>query len=372
MKRLLRKILCSITRVSSHKKGNTIFFVRRRFERLMDGICSEYNCCLLNPRWTVRDYLRYLLHGIHCYVNDEWKLEDFYEYNSSGIKSYNSLDKIQYAKKNIRKIFEKENVKLIILDEDMLPNNTTLVEVAKELRIPSVTYMHGVLSPKCDFKFGCHTDYFWVWGQYFKDRYINYNLKNSKDIFVMGYPDNLKKNTFWIDEKSVLFIGIGYTEWRYPELMDGYAYIARRIANICEELGIQFIYRPHPSEDFNSVKKRFSDYPSVKISHKRNLYRDLKRFRYVVGGVSTAMVEAAMAGNTIVLINFDISKDDDIDGIKYFANDNIFELDEYIDLLKSGIYKSLPAGQCDSYYIKQEVNYVENIKKEIVHILEKV
>ena len=369
MKRILRKLFCKITRLRHKKEKKTILFEGSKFERAAEGLSKSFQCCILNPKWSIHYYIRYLKYGIRCYVRDDWKLEDFYEYNSEGIKSYNSKCKINIARKKTRELFERENIGLIILTEDMLPNNVILLSVAREMHIPSITYMHGLISPNPDFLFGCQTDYFWVWGQYFKDKYIKYKLKNENEIWVAGYPDKIPKQKIKKNEEAILFIGKGYTEWRYPELMGKYGCIPQEIARACVKYGIQFVYRPHPSENMRTVKERFAGTSGVKISREKDLYKDLQHYRYVFGGNSTAMVEAALMNNTVVLIDFKEDIGNDVESYKYYIGGNFFELEACLELIKNHAYRDLPSNQCDSYYVTCDKNYIDNISKEVSRIL---
>jgi hypothetical protein len=214
---------------------------------------------------------------------------------------------------------------------------------------------------------GLSADYMLVWGKYFKEIFLEKDAREPENIFILGFPTNkifLQKKFY----KPYILCYLAQDYERYDkDLLNIKIENARRISKICKELGIKFLYRPHPWENRNNMENILSNIEFTKIKEK--LWETLDRADIFVSFSSTALIEASM-GNKISLqtMNYPV-KSDNFEELG--ACDKTFktleELEKYL--------KDLAKSDLDKFEKKFSNNYIEtrnNPGKRFLEIIKEI
>lgn len=218
----------------------------------------------------------------------------FNEYLYQGVID-NDVNLIRYSLTKLERIFEYLNPDIMVLNEDATLESRAIILVCKEMGIPTVEIQHGVYDNSL-IATGIYVDYVFVWGEYFKNLYLNQNIKNEKNIKILGYPYELKPIKNKPNKKKVIcYIGQNFENYNRK-------LIKIKIKNItfldrlCKDRGYEFLYRPHPGDDMDLIK---SYYPSLKVSP-GSLFDSINKGDIFISYNSTALIEAALYDKTCV------------------------------------------------------------------------
>lgn len=195
---------------------------------------------------------------------------------------------------------------LILVDNDALPDKRALIYVANELGIPTVEIQHGVY--QSDYlPTGRYVDYVFVWGKFFKRLYLKSKIKSKSQIKILGYPydiknDIKKRNKRINDRPLVYYLGQNF-ECYNRDLIRYKIKTLKELDEIFDELGFNFYYKPHPSDEMEIITKNL---PHLKISS-LDLFETFKEGDIFISFNSTALVEASIYNKiTFQLINYPI------------------------------------------------------------------
>ncbi len=302
----------------------------------------------------------------------------------TGYLNINDLDPLffYYVKeKNIRYLYElvekmENKLKMvapdyIVLCMDMLPLERAIVLAAKKLGIPTLVVQHGMCDvPTCshDFKVA---DYVLMWGEYFKDLCIKYCMRKAEDIYILGYP-YVMRNNMGIDNqrRTVCYLGQDLEAGNKDFLLIKLETI-HRLSKICDALGLDFIYRPHPRREEQKVISR--NLAGILVTPKgETLQQTFRRADIFVSFSSTALIEAAMSSKVAVqLLNYPIATDN-LEGLGVCSQSF-----QTIEELQSYLTKIADAPDLNRFQIKCNNDYVETKYDpgkrfmEIIEIIEK-
>lgn len=206
--------------------------------------------------------------------------------------------KIITFRNKIKNYLLDTKMKGLFLSNDMGFIDKILINVCKELRIPSFVFLHGYPSRFNDIDDN-RADYLIVWGRKIKEAYINAGVEKSK-IIISGHPRwskniNLSKLKFEFDD--ILIITNSITQM--PEnsnaliLQDRGALLTYlfSIQKVLQGLGIKSVrLRPHPSENKYWYKKNI-DLEFYKLDSE-SLFDSLHKSSLVIGPISTVIFDA--------------------------------------------------------------------------------
>lgn len=238
-------------------------------------------------------------------------------------KSYSGLNKFvfNYLKtKNKQHLYDlidriKEGIKkikpdYIVLWNDSLPIERAIVLAAKELKIPTIVIQHGIYQENAIIFDGRMADYVLVLGQYFKDLYVERGLKKPENVYILGYPyqikreDPLAKNH---NHCTVCYIGQDFEKYD-KDLLDVKITTVKAVSKICQNLGLSFVYRPHPGDDRPFLKNKI---PGISFTPRRESpAQTLQKADIFIAVHSTLLIEAAMSSKiALQLRNYPIKLD---------------------------------------------------------------
>ncbi len=345
-------------RFTNEKKN--ILFLEHRFSRIADVLSDSYNIYLLHD--SIKIYREFRNKGYHQHFYRTWmKCID---------KSYITHD-MTFAEKaacGVERYFAKNNINLVIVGNDKRFMERLIMIVAKRMLIPTVVIQHGAYTDEWSFgklKTANTADIFWTWSDYIKDCYVKRFNKNPDSVTVIGYPFELLNDK--PNKKTVLFLGNNYKNTNYDEGI-GYIRIAKLVLKVCDELDVNFLYRPHPGEEIDELE--YGELINY-IRKNTTLLEDLKLSSIVIGDFSSAMIEASLCNRKVVQVVWsDRSKEtlkDPMYSFTYKTSDNY---DDIKITLKKCI-EDKNNSIIDDYYMHKELFFEENIKKNVERIIDK-
>ncbi len=301
--------------------------------------------------------------------------------NFMGYVGLNDLDKyiLYYLKEKkieflykllqeVNKKIKKANPNYIILRDDCSPIARAITLVCRELGIPTAVIQHGLYDSNLPVHNCKAADYVLVWGKYFKDLLINKGIREDSEIVVLGYPYPLEKVNIQ-NQKPYKICYLGQDFERYnSDFLQIKLKSVKKINNLCKKMGVDFIYRPHPTDDRDMLQKEMND---VKFTDKGESLQDTIRSSDIfIGFSSTALVEASMAGKiSLQLLNYPIKTDNFQDlGVCSKSFNNIVELENYLQEVFKG-------SNLDNFRIKFNNYYIEtrgNLSDRFLEIINKI
>ena len=341
----------SINRLKKEKPNVIIW--GSKFEQLMNEQSEYFNFYLITN--SINEY-RHFRKNKNCIIHFSHKWQALID---QGYKS-KDLTYTQKAIDEVEKYIKENNIRLVVLGNDKLFIEKLLQYAAKQAGIETVIIQHGIYNID-SFKVldtSNTADHFLTWSKYVKETYQSYFENLNNDVRVIGYPLEIRKLK-QPEKPCVLFLGNQYSNFNKDE-GDGYLSIAKIVHSICEEKGINFIYRRHPSEIINE------DYNDIKafISANKNLMDDLQRATIIVGDVSSVMLEAALVDRHVIQIIWsERSRVGQKDPMYSFTEKTDNSYDGITTTIDKCLDREIP-NKIDDYYLW--VN--ENIKKDVKNI----
>ncbi len=222
----------------------------------------------------------------------------------------NNEDYLNKSLDELKNILKYLNPDVVVLNDDHLPASRALVLVSKELGIPTIAIQDGIYQSNSIIPSGKYVDYVFVWGEYFKELYVNRGIKEKDKIKVLGYPYelkidyNLKEN----EKKIVYYLGQNFEDYD-GGILDIKIETIKDLNRLCNNLGFDFRYRAHPQENLGFLKAKL---PNIKFTPKREtLLRSLKYGNVFISFNSTSLVEAALLSKICIqLKNYSVLSDD--------------------------------------------------------------
>lgn len=195
----------------------------------------------------------------------------------------------------------------IVLWNDTLSVERAIVLVSKKLGIGTLEIQHGAFDSSRPLTTGKIVDYVLVWGKYFKDLYIKQGGRKPEDVYILGYPYLIKKNQEIQKKNShcaVYYLGQNFEVYN-KKFFNIKIETLKKINEICSRLGMKFVYRPHPGDDRELLKKNLTDIQFTDAGE--GLEETFKKADILISFNSTSLVEAAMRSKiSLQLMNYPI------------------------------------------------------------------
>jgi len=262
--------------------------------------------------------------------------------------------------KNLYNLVEKAEDRLkvakpdfIIFGLDVLPIERAIILAARKMSIPTIVIQDGVYDSNFPL-FECNVaDYILFWGEHFKDLWISRNKKRPENSYVLGYPYLINKNyeLKTNDSHLVCYLGQDFERYNRDNLIPKLETI-KAIYEICKNLGLKFIYRPHPGDDRAYLSKNLLDVQFTREDEK--IEESLNRADIFISLNSTALIEAAMRSKiALQLMDFPI-KSDNLEelGVCNKSFKTIEELENYLG-------KIAGASDMNRFKLRYNNDYIE-------------
>lgn len=218
------------------------------------------------------------------------------------------IEKTEKLKFSLKSQFESYNFKGGIFHTDQYFDTKFLIDIFKEMQIPTLLLLHGLPSSYC-LDLDNRTDYLCVWGGRIKDHYINAGFDASK-IYVTGnrkYSKIPKEMNLRNSYDDVLVIPpsavlLHQNTWGVPTLIDrsvGALYL-HMLEKVLKKLGIKKArYRIHPSLD-KAWTHQFVDSGFYTVDDKP-LTESLNKATLVIGSASSMLFDAIAHGVNYIM-----------------------------------------------------------------------
>jgi len=265
---------------------------------------------------------------------------------------------IKYLYELIKRVEEKLKVikpDYIVLLNDGFPIERAIILVSKKLNITTINIQDAIYQSNNPVIFGKAADYTLVWGKYFKDLYVNQRIKKPEEIYILGYPFLIEKsrvNNKKNKDYTVCYLGENYEQYN-KELLNIKLETISEINEICNTLGMRFIYRPHPGENIKMLKSKVQ---KICFTHKNEkLTETIRKGDIFISFDSTSLVEAAMRSKICLqLMNYSVDTDNfEKLGVCTKSFQKIEELEKYLEnLIKSSNFIDELKPKFNNYYIE--------------------
>ncbi|KYC46482.1 MAG: hypothetical protein APG11_01865 [Candidatus Methanofastidiosum methylothiophilum] len=286
-----------------NKKGDNQILVHdllNRYPSIINQLEINYNPIFFGKG--IKPFIKSLKGKIGFYP-----FYDIYKEVYEGILDYND-NLLEKGFMDLEKVLKKIDPKLIVLNHDFTTDTKLVALVAKELEIPTVEIQHGIYSGKGTIVPGNYADYVFVWGEYFKNLYLASKIKQDREIRILGYPYQLQQQKLSHYNKKVVYLGQNL-ELYDDSFLNQKDNTINELNSLCSGLGLQFIYRPHPSQNLGLLK---SNFPEVRFTPEGETFADtIKNNDIFISFNSTALIEAAVNSKlSIQLKNYSLPADD--------------------------------------------------------------
>ncbi len=183
----------------------------------------------------------------------------------------------------------------LVLENDSLFLERAFVLAARSLGIPSVTIQDGIFQKSAapHILHGHFTDHMLVWGEFFRQMYIDKNILPEARVHVLGYPYPVKPVKAGLEgAPTVCFLGQPWE--RYDETLDEpKTAVIYHVTEACRALGLPLVYRLHPLERRHDALETLG----VKVTDAgEGLEEAFAKYDIFFSINSTALVEAALRG----------------------------------------------------------------------------
>lgn len=287
-----------LSRMSSGQDKKRILFRPFKYYNIIFGTKKYHHVGLIaHGNWdrlfAIKNFMGYII------------TDDLDQYVLAYLKEKN----IKHLYRLIEEIENKlrvANPDYIVLWNDILPLERAIVLVGKKLGITTLEIQHGIPSESLPFGTGRVVDHVLVWGKYFKDFYVKNKIRNNEEFHILGYPYSIGKQGIKQNKKKYRVCCLGEDFERFN---DDFLKIKLESINclskMCKKLGIEFIYRPHPGEDRELLKKNLADIQFTDIGE--GIEETFKKADIFISFLSTSLIEAAMRQKiSLQLMNYPI------------------------------------------------------------------
>jgi hypothetical protein len=281
---------------------------------------------------------------------------------------YKLLDRIEEKLKKVSPDY-------IVLRDDGSAIGRAITLVARKLGIITLSIQRGIYDQYLPLFNDLAVDYVLVLGDYFKDLFLQQDARKIEDIYILGYPldkvqkDKVKNN---LNKYALCYLAQDWERYN-KNLLSNKSESVDGILKICNKLGIEFIYRPHPWEDRKLMLERLSD---IYITPpKEKLLETFEKYDIFVSFSSTALIEAFLNSKvSLQLTNYPINADNFEElGVCNKTFKTINELEVYLEKISKSSNLEQFKTNFNNNYIETRYNPGErflDIIKEI-DIIEK-
>ena len=277
---------------------------------------------------------------------------------------------LHYLIEQVEKKLVAAKPDFIVLWDDGLPIGRAIVLVAKKLGITTLVIQYAIyysFAPS-----DLVADYALVWGKYFKDIFLKHKAREPEDMYILGYPYLVKKSRVRSNGKKK--ITVCYLGQNYEALNTGFLEIKIKTLNglslICKELGMEFIYRPHPADDRLMLLEKL---PYISFTpEKEKLEQTFEKADIFISLSSASLVEAALRSKiSLQLVNYPLTLDNfEKLGVCNKSFKNIKELEVYLTNMVSMLRKNEVELKFNNDYIETRNNPADRFL-EILSQIEK-
>ncbi|MFC1499690.1 hypothetical protein ACFL6T_01580 [Candidatus Zixiibacteriota bacterium] len=244
----------------------------------------------------------------------KWKVDLYRAYTATTDTRRRELLELTVA--DIERTLRRFSPRVVVLKNDSLFLERAVITAARSLGIPAVTIQHGLFMRVIESSLfdGYWTDHMLVWGEVFRDLYLENDILPEGRVHVLGYPFPVTPiPARSIDDPPTICL-LGQPWELYVESLREMKYqVISTLRDACARMEIDLIYRPHPAEQRDAL---INSFPSLRLtSESATLGEAINSYDYFLSWTSTALIEAALHGRSAAQIRSDAVPMDDFSAI---------------------------------------------------------
>ena len=225
----------------------------------------------------------------------------------------------------------------LILENDSLFLERAFVLAARKLGIPSVTIQDGIFQKAAPpyVLHGRFTDHMLVWGEFFRQMYVDKAVLPEERVHVLGYPYSVKPQSKLEGAPAaptVCFLGQPWESYD-ENLREPKTAVLHNVAEACRALDLPLVYRPHPLERRHGLPET----PNLSVVDAKERLEDaLAKYDIFFSVNSTALVEAALRGRVAAQVLEARFPSDDFEalGVCYSLENDMNAIQEFLRKMK--------------------------------------
>jgi hypothetical protein len=275
------------------KKEERIIFDTIKFKNIIESAKKRFEVKLIVRKHTDRFFSIYNNLGYISY-------NPYYSYIYSYLADRN-VDFLNSLVDALEARLKKSESQYLVTCGDIFALERATILACRNLGIKTINIQHGIYPSNIPLIDGKASDYFFVWGDYFKKMYTSQCAKSENSIYVLGYPYPLvvRNNHFLKKRLTIYYLGQNFEKY-YPDLLQEKIDLLKSLNDACRQLGITFIYRPHPGDDVTLLTKSIPDI--LFSSKKESLDKVIDKGDIFIAFNSTSLVEAAIRSKLCIQI----------------------------------------------------------------------
>ncbi|WP_108507836.1 hypothetical protein [Polynucleobacter acidiphobus] len=255
------------------------------------------------------------------------------------------IEKFNKLIKFTSNILNENNIKKVVVSNDSLPLERLIIYSARDLSIKTFCIQHGLFSRKIpDINDGKYADIILCYDIYQRQILLDSGSTNPISI---GYPFTSLSQSSCQDRKSLLFFGQPWSRY-YSDKHDAYISVVGNIKKLCEEFGINFKYKPHPSETI--IANGVIDKSSL---DKSDLQSTLDKHFMFCSISSTALLQASLLGKLVFQIYDQFFLDERYQDFGYCYSISIQDKYKFLELIRFGMPLKLPSDNKRIHRLKE-------------------
>jgi len=307
-------------------------------------------------------------HSIPLHMAWKWKADLYRAYAADEDATRQAL--LKRTVTDIREVLRRASPRAVVVKNDSLFLERAVIAAARSEGIPTVTIQHGLFQQANGSHVydGYWTDHMLVWGNYFRDLYLENDILPEARIHVLGYPYPVTASPARADDVPPTLCLLGQS-WELNEdsLREMKHQLISTLMDACSGHGIDLVYRPHPAEHRGDLRASFH---TLQLTDEaETLTRAINRYHLFLSWTSTALVEAALHGRSAVQIRSDAIPMDDFSAVG--ACYSIEGDEEGITRFLEGVKRSeYPPMAVSGHYIHLSEDPGEDFSSIMQHISE--
>jgi len=222
------------------------------------------------------------------------------------------IKRFKWSIKNIeilKEIMREKNVNLILVWDDSLEFNRTLVIVGKDLEIPSIMVQHGIWGTELTIAEKIYVDKIALWGERSKKGLIGRGINPSR-LTITGNPGYDKiipiRNNQRIYKDNFIVFATQMTEDYTSIDMNKDEEIINVLYSAIKKIpDSRLIIKVHPGEKIKKYQRLIKNkkYQNVEVIKKTDLFELLNKSSILTTYASTVALEAIILNKPVIIVN---------------------------------------------------------------------
>ncbi len=249
-------------------------------------------------------------HAIPRHLAWKWKSELYRA--RMAVSAESRLQLLARTVEGIEAILRSSSPRAVVVKNDSLFLERAVIAAARLAGIPTVTIQHGLFMQAAGMHNwdGYWTDHMLVWGEFFRDLYLEWGIVPEERIHVLGYPFPVATDpgAGRIPPRTLCLLGQPWELNSEALREEKHRIIGELLEGVARD-GLELVYRPHPAESRSRLRAAF---PSLRLTdEEETLTGAIGRWDLFLSWTSTALIEVALHGRSAVQIGSETIPMDD-------------------------------------------------------------